>query len=148
MVPGTKLASSAGSSDSNSATVHRSLTSPGEASTSRTGTSLLSTCWWCGSTTMWVTAGTTGSTTTRSTVPAGPSVQVAWAPIATGSVPSMGVLLGSGIPTIGPGSPGDRKGPTARALVGPGAGWLSRPEFDLRHFSATPDGGGPLRRSR
>src|SRR5215472_16231627 len=93
--------------------------------------------WWCGSTTMWVTAGTTGSTTTLITSPAGPSVQVAWAPIVTGSVPSMGVLLGPGYPPLDQDRRATGRAPSRLCPGGPGAGWLSRPEFDQRHFSAT-----------
>src|SRR5215469_10703086 len=98
MVPATKWVSSAGSIASNSAMVDRSMTPSAVASTRSMGTSRPLMCWWCGSTTIWVTAGATGSTTTRVTLPQAPSVQLTWAPIVTGSVPSMGVLLCHGSP--------------------------------------------------
>src|SRR6204780_2967638 len=81
------------SSCSNSAGGHDSLTSPPEASTRSTGTSLARSSRCFGSTTRWVTARATGSTTTRHTTPQAPSLQLTSAPIVNGVVSATAILL-------------------------------------------------------
>ena len=73
--------------------VQRSRTSPVVASTRSRGTSRPSPCRCFGSTTRWVTARATGSTTTRLTSPQTPSVQLASAPIVNCVVSAMATFL-------------------------------------------------------
>src|SRR5215470_14224742 len=87
---------SAGSMLSNSATAHDSRISPGAEPTSSRGTSRAGPCPRRGSTMRWVTRPAIGSTTTRASVPQGPSVQLTSAPIANRSSSGMGTLLGWG----------------------------------------------------
>ena len=74
--------SSAGSNSPNSASVQRSLISPGAASASSTGTSRPAPFLCLGSTTRWVTVPAAGSRIVRLTTPQNPSVQLAFAPSA------------------------------------------------------------------
>ena len=80
-LPGTNWVSSAGLSWSKASSVQRSRTSGDAASTRSTGTSRARPARCFGSTTRWVTALRTGSTTTRVNSPHTPSVQRASVPI-------------------------------------------------------------------
>src|ERR1700722_19062315 len=92
------LVSSAGSRFSNSALVQPIRTSDGPPSTRSSGTSRLGPCRKPGSTTRWGSALATGLTPPRLTLPTGPSVQLASAPIVYSAASAIAVLFLSSPP--------------------------------------------------
>src|ERR1700722_8344641 len=101
------LVSSAGSRFSNSALVQRSRTSPPLSLPTRSsGTSRLGPCRTPVSTTRWVSALATGLTTTRLTLPTGPSLALTSVPIVNLAVSAITVLflsssdMGAALPVV------------------------------------------------